>query len=292
MADSVWTIRRVLTWAAEFFQERGIENPRLDAEVLLSAVLGKDRTYLYVHFDEPIASAARTLFRSYAKERGAHVPLAYLLGRCEFMGLEFRVTRDTLIPRPDTEILAQFAVDFLRARRAAGASDLTAADIGTGTGAIALSVLHYTENTHADAVDISPAAADIARENAERLGLTTRIEIHVGDLLVPLAGRTYDVILSNPPYIPSADIEGLMPEVRGYEPRLALDGGADGLVFYRRMMTEAPSMLKNGGAIAVEVGIGAAADAAALAAAHPRIVRTEILRDLGGIDRVVVGYTE
>ena len=114
----------------------------------------------------------------------------------------------------------------------------------------------------------------------------------MGDLLVPLAGRTYDVILSNPPYIPSADIEALMPEVRSYEPRLALDGGADGLVFYRRMMTEAPSMLKNGGAIAVEVGIGAAADAAALAAAHPRIVRTEILRDLGGIDRVVVGYTE
>ena len=291
MAD-VWTMARLLTWTTDFFREHGIENPRLDAEVLLGAVLGKDRMYLYVHFDEPLEPAELARFRSYVKERAAHVPLAYVLGRREFMGLDFRVTRDTLIPRPDTEILVQCAVDFLRARAAEGRDDLALADIGTGTGAIALSVLHYTEGTRADAVDISPAAAEVARENAERLNLTERIEIHEGDLTVPLAGCSYDVILSNPPYIPTADIATLMPEVRSYEPHLALDGGTDGLNIYRRLMADAPALLKEGGAIAVEVGIDEAAAVAALAMAHPRIVRTEILKDLAGIERVVVGYTE
>ena len=117
-----------------------------------------------------------------------------------------------------------------------------------------------------------------------------RRQVYEGDLLAPLAGRTYDIILSNPPYIPAADIAGLMPDVRGYEPHLALDGGADGLDFYRRIMAEAPAMLKEGGAVAAEVGIGRAADVAALAAAHPRIVRTETRRDLAGIERVVIAY--
>ena len=124
------------------------------------------------------------------------------------------------------------------------------------------------------------------------LGLTERIDIHVGDLLAPLAGRRYDMILSNPPYIPTADIAGLMPEVRSYEPHLALDGGTDGLNIYRRLMADAPALLNEGGAVAVEVGIDEAAAVAALAMAHPRIVRTETLKDLGGIERVVVGYTE
>ena len=292
MTDAVWTIQRLLAWTADFFRERGIESPRLDAEVLLSALLGRDRMYLYVHFDEPLEPEELARFRGYVKERAAHVPLAYVLGRREFMGLDFRVTRDTLIPRPDTEILVQCAVDFLRARMDAGEAACSIADIGTGTGAIALSTLRYTEGTHADAVDISPAAAAVARENAERLGLTERIDIHVGDLLAPLAGGRYDMILSNPPYIPTVDIATLMPEVRSYEPHLALDGGMDGLNIYRRLMADAPALLKEGGAIAVEVGIDEAAAIAALAMAHPRIVRTEILKDLAGIERVVVGYTE
>ena len=292
MTDTVWTIQRLLAWTTDFFRERGIESPRLDAEVLLSALLGRDRMYLYVHFDEPLEPEELARFRGYVKERAAHVPLAYVLGRREFMGLDFRVTRDTLIPRPDTEILVQCAVDFLRARMAVGTTACTIADIGTGTGAIALSTLHYTEGTRADAVDISPAAAAVARENAEMLGLTERVAVHVGDLLAPLAGRRYDMILSNPPYIPTADIAGLMPEVRSYEPHLALDGGTDGLNIYRRLMAEAPMMLKDGGAVAVEVGIDEAAAVAALAIEHPRIVRTETLKDLAGIERVVVGYTE
>ena len=287
----VWSIRRLLVWTAAFFAQRGIETPRLDAEVLLAAVLGRDRMYLYVHFDEPLEPAELARYRAHVKERGAHTPLAYVLGRREFMGLEFCVTRDTLIPRPDTELLVQCTVDFLRARRAESGAALRLADIGTGTGAVALSVLHHTAETCADAVDISPGAAAVARENAKRLNLTARIAVHEGDLLAPLMGETYDAILSNPPYIPSADIAELMPEVRAYEPHLALDGGRDGLDFYRRIMQDGPVLLRAGGMLAVEVGIGEAAAVAALAAAHPRIVRTEIHRDLGGIERVVAGYT-
>ena len=132
MAERVWTIQELLTWTTDFFRTRGMETPRLDAEVLLAAVLGRERMYLYVHFDEPLEPAELATFRGYVKERGAHVPMAYILGRREFMGLSLRVTRDTLIPRPDTEILAQFAVDTLRARAEAGAGELRFADIGTG----------------------------------------------------------------------------------------------------------------------------------------------------------------
>ena len=289
MAERVWTIQELLTWTTDFFRTRGMETPRLDAEVLLAAVLGRDRMYLYVHFDEPLEPAELATFRGYVKERGAHVPMAYILGRREFMGLSFRVTRDTLIPRPDTEILAQFAVDTLRTRAEAG--ELRFADIGTGTGAIALSVLHHTEGTRADAVDISPAAAAVAAENAAELGLTERIEVLTGDLTAPLLGRSYTMILSNPPYIPSADVKTLMEDVKAYEPHLALDGGADGLAIYRRLLRDAPDLLTEGGIIAVEVGIHEATDVAALMAAHPRIVRTKKLRDLAGIERVVVGET-
>ena len=288
----LWTIRRLLAWTTDFFKTRGVESPRLNAEILLAAVLGKDRMYLYVHFDEPLEPEELAQFRAHVKERGAHMPLAYVLGTREFMGMEFRVTRDTLIPRPDTEILVQAALDFLRGRKEASGAELHIADLGTGTGAVALSVLHHADilDMYADAVDISPGAAQVARENAARLGMAERCAVYEGDLLAPLAGRTYDIILSNPPYIPAADIAGLMPDVRGYEPHLALDGGADGLDFYRRIMAEAPAMLKEGGAVAVEVGIGRAADVAALAAAHPRIVRTETRRDLAGIERVVIAY--
>ena len=289
MAERVWTIQDLLAWTTDFFRMGGIDTPRLDAEVLLAEVLHRDRMYLYVHFDEPLEPAELAAFRGYVKERGRHVPIAYILGRREFMGLPFRVTRDTLIPRPDTEILAQFAVDTLRARASAGMEELRFADIGTGTGAIALSVLNYTEGTRADAVEISPEAAAVTAENAMAFGLMSRIEILIGDLAVPLLGRSYDMILSNPPYIPTAEVDTLMEEVRSHEPHLALDGGADGLDVYRQLMADAPDLLKEGGIIAVEVGIHEAADVASLMAAHPRIVRTAMRRDLAGIERVVIG---
>ncbi len=290
MNDRIWTIGRILKWTEGYFAEKGLESPRLDAEVLLSHVLKKQRIYLYVHFDEPLQPEELAAYREMVKKRVMHVPVAYILGEREFMGLTFKVTPDTLIPRPDTEILVQAAIDRLKAMPASDDTALHIADIGTGTGAICLSVLHYLPQVTAETVDISPAARAVAEENAEQLGLADRITFHMGDLLAPLAGRTFAAILSNPPYIPEADIGTLAPEVRTKEPHTALSGGADGLDFYRRLAAEAPQMLAPNSFLAFEVGIHQAQDVAALAKANPLIGRTEILPDYAGIDRVVVAW--
>ena len=316
MNDKIWTIGRILKWTEQYFKDKGIESPRLDAEVLLAHVLEKQRIYLYVHFDEPLQPGELAAYREMVKQRVLHVPVAQILGEKEFMGLTFKVTADTLVPRPDTEILVQAAVERLKAMKGektatgvladesaaeepaegqpAGGADaeqevaepLHIADIGTGSGAICLSVLHYV----ADTVDISPAARAVAEENAASLGLADRVTFHTGDLLQPLVGMTFAAILSNPPYIPEADIATLAPEVRLKEPHTALSGGQDGLDFYRRLAKEAPAMLVPGGFMAFEVGIHQAEPVAALAKANPLIARTEILPDYAGIDRVVVAW--
>lgn len=318
MNDKIWTIGRILKWTEQYFKDKGIESPRLDAEVLLAHVLEKQRIYLYVHFDEPLQPAELAAYREMIKQRVLRVPVAQILGEKEFMGLTFKVTADTLVPRPDTEILVQAAVERLKAMKgeakapedealadgeeASSAADrdeaaadvsqepLRIADIGTGSGAICLSVLRYLAGTMADTVDISPAARAVAEENAASLGLADRVTFHTGDLLQPLVGMTFAAILSNPPYIPEADIATLAPEVRLKEPHTALSGGRDGLDFYRRLAKEAPAMLVPGGFMAFEVGIHQAEPVAALAKANPLIARTEILPDYAGIDRVVVGW--
>lgn len=282
--QELWTIGRILKWTEQYFKEKGIESPRLDAEVLLSHILGRERIYLYVHFDEPLEPAELARYREAIKQRVQRVPIAYIIGEKEFMGLTFKVTEDTLVPRPDTEILVQAAIERLRARGDAPRF----ADIGTGTGAICLSVLHFLPKAQADTVDISPAARAVAEENAAALEVADRVTFHTGDLLAPLAGQCYDAILSNPPYIPDGDIAALAPEVRLKEPHTALAGGRDGLDFYRRLMADAPALLKDGGFLAVEVGIHQAAPVAALAV--PSFSRTEILKDYAGIERVVIAW--
>ena len=287
MAQETWTIGSILQWTQNYFREKGVETPRLDAEVLLSHVLKKERIYLYVHFDEPLEKAELAAFREGVAKRARRVPTAYIVGRREFMGLDFAVSRATLIPRPDTEILVEAAVERLGRMTEGGARAVRFADIGTGTGAIALSVLKYaSEDVAADAVDISGAALAIARENAERLGLSACVHFHEGDLLAPLSHAAYDAILSNPPYIPDADFERLAPEVRSYEPMTALKGGADGMDFYARLAEAAPQYLRAGGFLAVEAGIGQAQKIRALAKEPWGDV--EILPDLAGIERVVV----
>ncbi len=282
--QELWTIGRILKWTEQYFKENGIESPRLDAEVLLSHILGRERIYLYVHFDEPLEPAELARYREAIKQRVQRVPVAYIIGEKEFMGLTFKVTADTLVPRPDTEILVQAAIERLRAR----GETPRFADIGTGSGAICLSVLHFLPKAQADTVDISPAARAIAEENAAALEVADRVTFHTGDLLAPLAGQCYDAILSNPPYIPDGDIAALAPEVRLKEPHTALAGGKDGLDFYRRLTADAPAHLKDGGFLAVEVGIHQAAPVAALAV--PAFSRTEILKDYAGIERVVIAW--
>lgn len=282
--QELWTIGRILKWTEQYFKEKGIESPRLDAEVLLSHILGRERIYLYVHFDEPLEPAELARYREAIKQRVQRVPVAYIIGEKEFMGLTFKVTADTLVPRPDTEILVQAAVERLRAR----GETPRFADIGTGSGAICLSILHFLPKAQADTVDISPAARAVAEENAAALEVADRVTFHTGDLLAPLAGQCYDAILSNPPYIPDGDIAALAPEVRLKEPHTALAGGKDGLDFYRRLTADAPAHLKDGGFLAVEVGIDQAAPVAALAV--PAFSHTEILKDYAGIERVVIAW--
>lgn len=282
--QELWTIGRILKWTEQYFKGKGIESPRLDAEVLLSHILGRERIYLYVHFDEPLEPAELARYREAIKQRVQRVPVAYIIGEKEFMGLTFKVTADTLVPRPDTEILVQAAVERLRAR----GETPRFADIGTGSGAICLSILHFLPKAQADTVDISPAARAVAEENAAALGASDRVTFHTGDLLAPLAGQCYDAILSNPPYIPDGDIAALAPEVRLKEPRTALAGGKDGLDFYRRLTADAPAHLKDGGFLAVEVGIHQAAPVATLAV--PAFSHTEILKDYAGIERVVIAW--
>lgn len=282
-ADEIWTIGKLLKWTEQYFGSKGVDSPRLDAEVLLSHVLEKQRIYLYVHFDEPLEKAELAQYREMLKKRVRRMPVAYIIGTKEFMGITFHVSPAVLVPRPDTEILVQAAIDRLKKM-----DKPVVADIGTGSGAVCLSLLKYLPALQAATVDISPEALEVAKENAKRLEVTERIEFYAGDLLEPLAERRFDAILSNPPYIPEADIALLEPEVRQYEPMAALTGGRDGLDFYRRLIQTGAPMLKENGFMAFEVGIHEAGPVAALAEAEPLLERTEILKDFAGIDRVVV----
>lgn len=285
MADRIWTIGGILKWTEQYFGGKGIENPRLDAEVLLSYVLQKERIYLYVHFDEPLEAAEMSAFHDLVRRRVQHEPVAYLIGSREFMGLDFAVDPSVLIPRPDTEILVQAAIERLKLT---GGVDF--ADLGTGSGAVCLSVLHYLPATRAVTVDISPAAIEVAKENAASLAVAERVEFRQGDFLTPLRGQEFAAILSNPPYIPDADIAALAPEVRTAEPHLALAGGEDGLDFYRRLVSGAAALLQPGGFAAMEIGIHQADAVVQLAQEHPAWGRVEVLRDLAGLERVVVWW--
>ena len=268
-----------------------MDTPRLDAEVLLSAVLGQPRIHLYVHFDQPLVPEELARYRAMVKQRAAHVPVAYILGEKEFMGLTFKVTEATLIPRPDTEILVETAIELLG--KGSYNVPIAFADVGTGTGAVCLSVLSFLKKAGrhvlADTVDISEEVRSAAEENARTLGLSEDCCFYTGDLLMPLAGKTYAAILSNPPYIPEDDIASLAPEVRLKEPKTALAGGADGLAFYRRLAAEAPSMLYDGGFLAVEVGAGQAEQVAELFI-DGGLKDAETRKDLAGIVRVVLAW--
>lgn len=283
----VWTIGKILKWTEEYFQKAQLDSSRLDAEVLLAHVLNQpERIYLYVHFDQPLEQSELAAYKECIKRRVQHEPVAYITGHRDFMGLDFKVTRDTLIPRPDTEIL----VEAVLQRLPAAGENSTLADIGTGTGAICLSLLNYLPKLRAMAVDISPGALSVAQENSLSLGLTQRVEFLQGDLLAPLKakGELLNAIVSNPPYIPKADIATLASDVKAYEPMGALDGGEDGLDFYRRLLAESGDLLKDGGFLAMEVGIHQAHQLEALAKDMSQWGKCEILRDLAGIERVVI----
>ncbi len=273
-------ITQILQSATARLKAAGIESARLDAEVLLAHVLNCRRLYLYVDADKNLNPAQVTRFESLISQRAEKIPTAYLTGQREFMGLNFVVTPDVLIPRPDTEILVQYAVEKLSALK----GNVTFADIGTGSGAICVSILKYVKNANAVTVDISKAAVDCAKFNAKKFGVDDRLKFYVGNLFEPLRGQKFHAIISNPPYIPTSDLATLQDEVKR-EPNIALDGGDDGLNFYRRIVDAAPNFLCTGGFLAVEIGINQAHDVKNLF--EKNFTDIKILKDLAGIERVV-----
>lgn len=286
----VWTISSLLNWTIKYFESKGIQSARLDAEVLLSHVLGQKRIYLYVHFDEPMEQKELAKFREYVAKRARREPVAYIIGEREFMGLNFKVTKDTLIPRPDTEILVENVItkiDEVYGRE----YSCKIADIGTGSGAIILSLLHNLSKAQGATVDISEKALNVAKQNAELLHVKERCEFLQGDLFEPLAKQSFDVIVSNPPYIPKADMQGLDVDVKDYEPLSALTDDGDGLSFYRRLLSEGKLYLKEHGLIALEVGIHQAALVKEMAIANGWL-NVEIIKDYAGIDRVVLAWKQ
>lgn len=277
-----WTISTLLAWTGQYFRDKGVDNPRLDAEVLLCHVLGKDRLYLYVNFDQPLTDGELASYRSLVKERAQRLPVAYIIGRKEFMGLSFAVDPAVLIPRPDTEILVEVALARLQDSEATDVLDL-----GTGSGAIIISILTRCPRARGVAVDIAADALTVAAANAERHGVNDRLELYRGDLFGPVADKRFAAIMSNPPYIAEGDLAGLQPEVQ-FEPRQALAGGSDGLELYRRIIRLAPGYVKPGGFVALEAGAGQAARIAALADEGRFFTLEDIISDYGGIQRVVV----
>lgn len=279
------TISKQLAKATAELERGGIENARLDAEVLLAYVLNVRRLALYVNIDKKLTAEEITRYANLIKRRLERIPVAYLTGHKEFMGLNFAVTPDVLIPRPETEILAQGVIEHLQGFN----RKLKIADLGTGSGAICVSILKFAENVTAAAADISSAALEVAKFNAEKFNVADRINFYAGNLLEPLAGQTFDVIISNPPYIAADEFKTLEPEIFE-EPRLALDGGNDGLDFYRKIVASAPKFLNDGGFLAVEIGQNQAAAVGKLIRETENFGRVEIWNDLAKIERVVAAW--
>lgn len=263
----------------------GIEEPALEAELLLRHVLGLDKTYFYLHLPELLTAEQQRAFLKLLGDRAAHKPAAYITGHREFYGLDFRVQPGVLIPRPETELVVELCLHFARERIEHG-ERVRFADVGTGSGAIAIAFARHTPAAEVLATDRSGEALVIAGYNAKQLRVAGRIRFFEGDLLDPIPGQL-DLVAANLPYVPTAVCDSLAPEVRDWEPRQALDGGPDGLDQIRRLFAQLPARVRPGGAVVLEIGHDQGPALLELAAGLPRS-RTSISKDLSGHDRVVL----
>ncbi|MBN1786803.1 MAG: peptide chain release factor N(5)-glutamine methyltransferase [Sedimentisphaerales bacterium] len=252
--EQTWTIKKLLDWMVERFSQEEIDSPRLTAEMLLSFVLQMQRIELYTHFDQVVKKAQLDKLHHLIKRCLQNEPVQYLTGRCEFYSLSFKVTPDCLIPRPETELLVEQVIEFLRSRD--GTQYIC--DLCTGCGCVAIAVAKNFANAKIIATDICDKALSIAAANIEKYNLSEKIKLLQGNLFEPLIGqldvKEFDLICCNPPYISRAEYEKLDAKVRNYEPKLALDGGSDGLDIYRRIAIEAGTHLKKGAAVMLEIG--------------------------------------
>ena len=275
-----WTVLKILQWTADYFAGKEIASARLEAELLLAATLDLDRVGLYVNFERPLDSSELAAFREQVQRRAKGEPVQYILGETEFWSLPFTVSPAVLVPRADTEVLVEEALS-----RIEGPVHLL--DVGTGSGAIAVAMAHEKPEIQVTALDCSEEALQVARGNAERNGVAERVSCLAGDL-AELPPGPFAMVVSNPPYIPTADCEHLMTEVRDHEPRLALDGGEDGLNAYRQLSSQSGEILLPGGWLLVEVGVGQAEDVVALFEAAG-LAEITSRNDYAGIPRVVAG---
>lgn len=286
-------ILELLNKASEYLATKGIDTARLDAELLLSHVLNMERIDLYVRFDQPLETAEVDAYRVAIARRAQRMPVAYITGSKEFYSLDLQVDRNVLIPRPETELLVECVLNWLGEGEAPTEPNIV--ELGTGSGAIAVALAHslaekQTVNPRIFATDISQQAIDVAKANVEKHGLGNFIQLLQGDLYTVLPAfleSKVDTIVSNPPYISSGEIKGLAPEIVRYEPKGALDGGPDGLGFYRRIYAEGRKFLRPGGLIAVEMGHGQAPQVMAIAGEYGYI-DTKLYRDYGDRERVVM----
>lgn len=284
-----WTVERVLNWTRGFFERKGIDSPRLSAELLMSHVLGVPRIKLYTDYQRQLADAELTRMRELVKRAGEEEPIAYLTGVAHFFSLEFFVTRDTLIPRPDTETLVEQVLSLFKHN--VGFSTPRVLDLCSGSGCIACAIAAQHKATEVIAIDLSPGAVEIAKKNVEHLKLAERITVLQGDLFAPLTGyadpRPFDVIVANPPYIASAQMLTLPRNVRDYEPHLALEGGPDGLDVHRRILGSAADRLLPHGRIFLEIAFDQEESSLKMIEDYPAFESPRVLRDHAGQPRVL-----
>lgn len=280
-----WTVGRLLGWTADFLKRHGAETPRLEAEVLLAEVLGCRRIELYTRFEDVPPDDARTAFRDLVRRRSEGTPVAYLVGRREFYSMDFRVTPDVLIPRPDTE---HVVIALLDHAKGAAAERPRICDVGTGSGIIAVCAAKHLPRAEVTALDLSSAALEVARGNARQHGVEERIEFVESDLFAAVPpGASFDVVASNPPYIATAEMAELARDVRDYEPRAALEAGPQGTEVIERLIPQAAEHLAPGGLLLIEISPRILDAVTALLAAQPKLEPGPVIKDLARLPRVV-----
>ena len=280
------TIRKILQFSTQLLEEAGIEQPRREANSLLAFALKKDKTFLIAHSDHELSREEDERFQSLLKRRAKREPFQYIVGKQEFFGLDFEVSPDVLIPRPETELIVENALEILREIESP-----RFCEIGVGSGCISVSILHETENTSAIGLDVSEKALAIARKNAETHQVSGRLSLKKSDVFDRLTNEKFDLIVSNPPYISSEEMTNLQREVRAFEPWTALTDGRDGFSIIEKIIVSAPQFLKPNGFLLLEIGFGQAAKVFEM---FDRVIwRTvEILPDLQGIPRTVRAQTQ
>lgn len=281
-------IKEVLVNTEEYFKKNDIESPRLDAEVLLAELLDMERIKLYVNFDYPLKDEEIAEYREMIKKRAKNIPVAYIIGHKEFMSLDFYVDENVLLPRPETEILVEYLIDYFKEKEM---ESINIVEVGTGSGAIMVSLGHYLKNSRILGVEIEEGALKVTRKNIERFSLNERLKVTRGDLLKPLIKKdikNVDLVVSNPPYISEKEMKKLPPEVKK-EPKKALYGGLEGLEIYKKLIPQSIKVLRDEGIIALEIGYNQA-KAVKKILKENNFTDIEIRQDYADRDRFILAY--